>query len=49
MESLRLKRRAVEDAIKDVARERRPPFVYPALIDAFVGISRLTTRVLADE
>ncbi|KAJ7220682.1 hypothetical protein GGX14DRAFT_202876 [Mycena pura] len=49
MESLRLKRRAVEDAIKDVARERRPPFEYPALIDAFIGISRLTTRVLANE
>ncbi|KAJ7182839.1 hypothetical protein C8R43DRAFT_14513 [Mycena crocata] len=43
------KRHAVEDSVKEIARERRGPFVCPALMDAFIGISRLSTAALAAE
>ncbi|KAF7369211.1 hypothetical protein MVEN_00248700 [Mycena venus] len=46
LENMIAKRRVIEDSIKEIARERRPPFVSPALMDAFVGISRLSTHVL---
>ncbi|KAF7313911.1 hypothetical protein HMN09_00549200 [Mycena chlorophos] len=46
LERLRDSRGEVEDAIKAVAREKRPPFVSPALLDVFVGVSRLSTQAL---
>ncbi|KAJ7621356.1 hypothetical protein FB45DRAFT_1062354 [Roridomyces roridus] len=46
LESARLKRLAVEKAVRDVVEESRPPFVCAALMDAFVDISRFSTRAL---
>ncbi|KAJ7240853.1 hypothetical protein B0H12DRAFT_50292 [Mycena haematopus] len=37
---------AVGQSVKQIAKERRPPFTNPALMDAFVGVSRLSTQVL---
>jgi hypothetical protein len=36
-------RQEAEDAIEDVRRECREPFVVPSLLDAFVELARLTT------
>ncbi|KAJ6598215.1 hypothetical protein DFH09DRAFT_1356543 [Mycena vulgaris] len=49
LEHARLRRQAVEEAIRDITRECRPPFVCAALIDAFVAVSQLTTQALGDE
>ncbi|EIM83780.1 uncharacterized protein STEHIDRAFT_170270 [Stereum hirsutum FP-91666 SS1] len=38
--------RRTEDALKDVERECREPFVVPALLQAFLGVSRMTDRVM---
>ncbi|KAJ7677943.1 hypothetical protein DFH06DRAFT_562906 [Mycena polygramma] len=46
LENTMVRRRAAEEAVKEIARERRPPFVCPSLMDAFVGISRLSTHAL---
>lgn len=43
----RRKRLEAEDALKGIARERRAPFVVPALLEAFISISKLTTQALA--
>ncbi|KAL0065237.1 hypothetical protein AAF712_007748 [Marasmius tenuissimus] len=40
------RRKAAEDALKDVQRECREPFVVPALLDAFVALSNASTNVL---
>ncbi|KAJ6618193.1 hypothetical protein B0H10DRAFT_1268193 [Mycena sp. CBHHK59/15] len=42
----RQKREEAEESIKEIARECREPFVVPALMDAFITISKLTTHVL---
>ena len=39
-------RKEAEDAIADVRRECIKPFVVPSLLDAFVEVSKLTTRAL---
>ncbi|KAK1236364.1 hypothetical protein PQX77_000397 [Marasmius sp. AFHP31] len=39
-------RKAAEDALEDVQRECREPFVVPALLDAFVALSNVSTNVL---
>ncbi|KAJ6598216.1 hypothetical protein DFH09DRAFT_1131290 [Mycena vulgaris] len=44
----RAKRRRLEGIVEDVRRECRAPFVVPALLDAFVEISRLTNETLED-
>jgi deoxyhypusine synthase len=46
LENTLAKRRSVEESVKEIARERRAPFLCPALMDAFIGISRLSTHVL---
>lgn len=38
------KRQDAEDAIHDIRRECRSPFIVPSLLDAFVELSRLTTK-----
>ncbi|KAJ7176803.1 hypothetical protein C8R46DRAFT_1346755 [Mycena filopes] len=43
------KRQAVEESVREIARERRAPFVFPALMDAFVGISRLSSYALGSD
>lgn len=40
----RQKRKDAEDAIQDVRRECRAPFIVPSLLDAFVELSRLTSK-----
>ena len=40
----RQKRQDAEDAIQDVRRECRAPFIVPSLLDAFVELSRLTSK-----
>ena len=42
----RHKREEAEHALADVRRECRQPFVVPSLLDAFVELSKLTTRGL---
>ncbi|KAJ7040976.1 hypothetical protein C8F04DRAFT_1081235 [Mycena alexandri] len=49
LETVLVKRQAAEASVRGIARERRAPFVFPALMDAFVGISRLSTYVLGSE
>ncbi|KAH9476060.1 hypothetical protein JR316_0011630 [Psilocybe cubensis] len=39
-------REEAENAIKDIRRECKEPFVVPSLLDAFVQVSKLTTRGL---
>lgn len=39
-------RKEAEDAIADVRRECIKPFVVPSLLDAFVEVSKLTTRAM---
>ncbi|KJA15655.1 hypothetical protein HYPSUDRAFT_148766, partial [Hypholoma sublateritium FD-334 SS-4] len=40
----RQKRKDADDAIQDVRRECRAPFIVPSLLDAFVELSRLTSK-----
>jgi hypothetical protein len=42
------KRRRIEaeESLRDVERECREPFVVPALLEAFVELSKLTTEAL---
>ncbi|CAA7270427.1 unnamed protein product [Cyclocybe aegerita] len=42
----REKRQLAEDAIMDIRRECREPFVVPSLVDAYLQISKLTSRAL---
>ncbi|KAJ7100773.1 hypothetical protein B0H15DRAFT_460799 [Mycena belliarum] len=42
----RARRRRLEDFVGDIRRECRAPFVVPALLDAFIEISRLTNETL---
>ncbi|TFK36251.1 hypothetical protein BDQ12DRAFT_687089 [Crucibulum laeve] len=42
----RRRRLEAENALADVERECRAPFVVPALLDAFMSVSKLTTRVI---
>ncbi|KAJ7312928.1 hypothetical protein DFH08DRAFT_896213 [Mycena albidolilacea] len=49
LEKMLERRRDVELSIREIAMERRPPFVSPALMDTFIGISRLSTHVLGDD
>jgi type II secretory pathway component PulM len=49
LQAEREKRRRLEDAIEDIRRERREPFVVPALLDAFIEISKLTNGALEEE
>ena len=42
----RRKRREAEEALRDVQRECKEPFVVSALLNAFIGISQLTTDAL---
>ncbi|KAJ7779189.1 hypothetical protein B0H16DRAFT_1501884 [Mycena metata] len=46
LETVLAKRQAAEASVREIARERQAPFVFPALMDAFVGISRLSTFAL---
>jgi len=40
-------RRAVaEETLKDIERECREPFVVPALLDAFITISKITSQAM---
>lgn len=48
LRSERAKRRKLEDMVEDIRRECREPFVVPALLDAFVEISKLTNEALED-
>lgn len=43
------RRAEVESALQDVERECREPFVVPALLQAFVSISKLTTEALSSK
>ncbi|PPQ96908.1 hypothetical protein CVT26_005894 [Gymnopilus dilepis] len=40
------RREEAENAIKDVRRELKAPFVVPSLLDAFVDLSKLTTKAM---
>ncbi|KAJ7240852.1 hypothetical protein B0H12DRAFT_50239 [Mycena haematopus] len=44
----RARRRRLEEIIEDIRRERREPFVVPALLDAFIEISKLTNEALEE-
>ncbi|KAL0056735.1 hypothetical protein AAF712_016656, partial [Marasmius tenuissimus] len=44
LEDERRRRRAAEDAITDIKRECREPFVVPGLLDAFTLLSDLSTK-----
>jgi hypothetical protein len=46
LQTERKKRMEAEETLKDVERECREPFVVPALLEAFVSISKLTTQSL---
>ncbi|KAF9002553.1 hypothetical protein BDQ17DRAFT_1425873 [Cyathus striatus] len=39
-------RMEAEQALKDVRRECMEPFIVPALFDAFLSVSKLTTKLL---
>ncbi|KAJ7156640.1 hypothetical protein C8R46DRAFT_1196151 [Mycena filopes] len=41
----RAERQRVEETLLEIRRDRRTPFVVPALFDAFVGVSHLTDEV----
>ena len=42
----RRRRMEAEATLKDIERECREPFVVPALLDAFITISKITTQVM---
>lgn len=44
----RAKRRRLEGIVEDIRRECREPFVVPALLDAFVEISKLTNEAMEE-
>ncbi|KAF8201351.1 hypothetical protein K438DRAFT_1821866 [Mycena galopus ATCC 62051] len=46
LQTERARRRRLEEIVEDVRRERRAPFVVPALLDAFIEISQLTSEVM---
>lgn len=46
LEDERRLRREAEQVVKDVERECKVPFVVPALLQAFVSISKLTSEVV---
>lgn len=46
LETERKRREEAENALADVRRECRQPFVVPSLLDTFVELSKLTTRGL---
>ncbi|KAJ8095792.1 hypothetical protein PM082_022899 [Marasmius tenuissimus] len=45
LEDERRRRKAAEDAISDIKRECREPFIVPGLLDAFTMLSDLSTKV----
>ncbi|KAJ7182838.1 hypothetical protein C8R43DRAFT_968210 [Mycena crocata] len=49
LQAERARRRRLEEEVRDVRRECREPFVVPALLDAFLEISKLTTEALEGE
>ena len=42
----RRRRIDAEATLKDIERECREPFVVPALLDAFITISKITSQVM---
>ncbi|KAL0580897.1 hypothetical protein V5O48_001091 [Marasmius crinis-equi] len=48
LEEERTRRKAAEDLLNDVQRECKQPFVVPALLDAFVMISNLSSEAVLD-
>ncbi|KAK7023136.1 hypothetical protein R3P38DRAFT_3317359 [Favolaschia claudopus] len=48
LQAERDRRKRLEGVIEDIRRERREPFVVPALLDAFIEISKLTNDVLEE-
>ncbi|KAF7377458.1 hypothetical protein MSAN_00167600 [Mycena sanguinolenta] len=44
----RARRRRLEEVVEDIRRERKAPFVVPALLDAFLEISTLTNAALEE-
>ena len=42
----RMQRIRAEDALKDIRRECREPFVVPALFEAFLMISNVTSQAM---
>lgn len=42
----RKRREEAEAALNDIERECREPFIVPALFDAFVSISRITSQAM---
>ena len=42
----RMQRIRAEEALKDIQRECRAPFVVPALFEAFLMISNVTSRAM---
>ncbi|KAF9004745.1 hypothetical protein BDQ17DRAFT_1354606 [Cyathus striatus] len=45
LENERRRRREAEAVVEDIQRECKEPFIVPALMDAFIKVSRLTTNV----
>ncbi|KAJ7677954.1 hypothetical protein DFH06DRAFT_1167477 [Mycena polygramma] len=48
LQAERARRRRLEEIVEDVRRECTAPFVVPALLDAFVEISKLTNEVMEE-
>jgi len=46
LENERHMRLKAEASLQDIRRECKAPFVVPALLDAFISISNLTTQAL---
>ncbi|KAJ7267223.1 hypothetical protein C8J57DRAFT_362124 [Mycena rebaudengoi] len=46
LQNERQKREEAEELVQEVVRERKVPFVVPALMEAFIAISKLTTQAL---
>jgi len=49
LEYERARRRRLEEIVGDIRRECREPFVVPALLDAFVQISKLTNEAMEED
>ncbi|KAJ8086165.1 hypothetical protein PM082_004988 [Marasmius tenuissimus] len=47
-EEERAKRMAAEDTLKDIERECREPFIVPALLDAFITVSNLSSEATSN-
>ncbi|KAJ7444554.1 hypothetical protein B0H11DRAFT_437990 [Mycena galericulata] len=49
LQNARSKRVVVEQSVKEIAKEGRAPFICPALMNAFIGVSRLSAEALRAE